>query len=234
MTLPADNSPFWAVVPAAGAGRRFGADQPKQFVRIGEQSVLAHTLQRLAAVPGLAGIVLVVADAADPGDWSQLAVPLVAVRGGAERADSVMAGLHWLVAEQGPDCWALVHDAARPGVRVADVVTLMDYCAAHDQGAILALPARDTVKAADAGAAVLETLPRDSIWLAQTPQCFRAGRLLRALIQAAEQGLPVTDEASAMQAVGEPVQLIRGHWHNTKLTEPEDLPLIEWILSQHD
>ncbi len=225
---------FWAVVPAAGLGRRMGLSQPKQFLSVAGRSLLAHSLERLASVPGLAGIVLVVRAPGQPGDWGLSDVSLVEVEGGAERSDSVLAGLEWLVAHQGAGTWALVHDAARPGVRVTDVETLMQYCRTHNHGAILGLPSRDTVKQADDTGHAVTTLDRERIWLAQTPQCFRAGPLQQALVAGREQALNVTDEASAMEAQGHPVGLVRGHWRNAKLTDPEDLDLIEWILTHND
>lgn len=225
---------FWAIVPAAGVGQRMGLDQPKQFLQVAGKSVLMHTLQRLARTPGLTGIVLVTADGAVDEDVQALSVPVTLVAGGAERADSVLAGLRHLIAEQGEDTWALVHDAARPGVRPQDVSALMAWCVQHDQGAILALPARDTVKQTSTAAEVLYTLDRDTIWLAQTPQCFRAGPLVSALQAGQDSGQVITDEASAMQAAGYRVGLVRGHWQNSKLTEPEDLELIEWILSRDE
>lgn len=225
---------FWAVVPAAGQGSRMGLAQPKQFLQVGGRSLLAHSLERLAAVPGLTGIVLVVSEPGRAGDWQISGLPLIEVQGGAERADSVLAGLEWVVANQGAETWALVHDAARPGVRVGDVEALMHYCRDQNHGAILALPSRDTVKQSSATHHAVATLDRRRIWLAQTPQCFRAGLLRQALLAGQEQALAVTDEASAMEAQGHPVGLVRGHWRNAKLTEPEDLELIEWILSNHD
>ncbi|MCH8551610.1 MAG: 2-C-methyl-D-erythritol 4-phosphate cytidylyltransferase [Natronospirillum sp.] len=225
---------FWAIVPAAGVGRRMGLDQPKQFLQVAGKSILAHTLHRLARTPGLAGIVLVTADGTTHEDIEALAVPVAPVAGGAERADSVLAGLRHLMAAQGEDTWVLVHDAARPGVRPRDVSALMAWCVQHDEGAILALPARDTVKQTSAVVEVLDTLDRDTIWLAQTPQCFRAGPLASALQAGQDSGQVITDEASAMQAAGHRVGLVRGHWQNSKLTEPEDLELIEWILNRDE
>jgi 2-C-methyl-D-erythritol 4-phosphate cytidylyltransferase len=153
-------------------------------------------------------------------------------QGGAERVDSVRAGLTALVSEQGPNSWALVHDVARPGVRAEDVVALMAHCQTTQQGAILALPVRDTVKQVREQQSY-KTLDREAVWLAQTPQCFRAEPLLQALAAAQQAGETITDEASAMEWHGQPVGVVAGHWRNFKLTEPADWPLLEWILT-HD
>lgn len=226
------NASFWAVVVAAGQGQRLGAEVPKALCVIAGQTLLMHTLTRLAAVPGLAGIMVVVQDPSWLDDLPQLPVPLRMTQGGAERADSVLAGLTALMAEQGPDVWALVHDVARPGVRTEDVLALMAHCEQTQAGAILALPVRDTVKQVQQQQS-LETLDRQAVWLAQTPQCFRAGVLMQALVDAQAAGVAITDEASAMEWAQQPVGVVAGHWRNFKLTEPADWPLIEWILT-HD
>lgn len=234
---------YWAIVPAAGRGERLGAERPKQYLPIAGQPVLHHTLQRLAATPGLRGIVLILAP--DDTHWQDdklsLPVPLFTVAGGATRADSVLAGIRWLQQHSArPEhCWALVHDAARPGLRATDVAALMAYCRRQGEGAILALPAQDTVKESAACTAGVEpsvtaTLDRGRIWLAQTPQCFPLLALGSALVAAQTAGALITDEASAMSLAGHPVGLVRGHWQNQKLTAPDDWPLIEWVLQQHD
>jgi 2-C-methyl-D-erythritol 4-phosphate cytidylyltransferase len=223
---------FWAIVVAAGQGQRLGAEVPKALRVIAGKPLLVHTLVRLAEVPELAGMVVVVQDEAWLADVPTLPIPLVVAAGGAERVDSVRAGLTALVAEQGPNTWALVHDVARPGVRAEDVVALMTHCRATQQGAILALPVRDTVKQVRQQQSY-KTLDREAVWLAQTPQCFRAESLLQALAAAQQAGETITDEASAMEWYGQPVGVVAGHWRNFKLTEPADWPLLEWILT-HD
>lgn len=246
-----DPAPVWALVPAAGIGARMAADRPKQYLPLAGQPVLHHTLLRLARIPNLSGIVLVTA-ADDP--WldgaflDRLPVPVLRVTGGAERADSVLAGLDHLASHLPPaqDPWVLVHDAARPGVRQQDITALLHHCTqlaasalpGRSVGAILAQPVRDTVKQSaqtESGSPRIEqTLPRDSLWLAQTPQCFPLQLLRSAVAQAlAGNDLP-TDEAAAIAAAGYTADLVAGHWQNLKLTTPEDLPLLEWILEQDD
>lgn len=225
---------FWALVPAAGAGRRMNAPIPKQYLEVAGKTVLQHTIDRLTQIPELSGLVL--ATASDDAR-SDIVLPshltCHRVVGGAERVNTVLAGLGKIIALAGEQVWVLVHDAARPGVRLADVERLMKHCAETQEGGLLAQPVRDTVKRSGWANRVEQTLPRDKIWLAQTPQCFRAGELFHALQGALAEGIAVTDEASAMAHFGHACHLITGHWRNMKLTEPEDLPLIEWILT-HD
>lgn len=233
--MTTSNCEFWAVVPAAGKGRRMGGETPKQYQSLAGEPMLHHTLKRLGQIPGITGIVLVLAG--DDVQWQDtdlaLSVPLYTVDGGETRADSVLAGVEWLMG-RAPHAWALVHDAARPGVRKQDVLTLMAQCQSGGEGGILALPARDTVKRAGPGGTIDTTVPRDDIWLAQTPQCFPADQLRDALRRALADAHPVTDEASAMTYAGYPVSLVRGHWQNGKLTEPDDWPLMEWVLKSDD
>ncbi|MFY0664188.1 MAG: 2-C-methyl-D-erythritol 4-phosphate cytidylyltransferase [Natronospirillum sp.] len=223
---------FWVLIPAAGTGQRMQASIPKQYLEVAGKTVLQHTIDRLASVTGLAGIVLATApddqrfDVVLPTD-----VPCHRAEGGASRADTVLAGVERIIALAGSDVWVLVHDAARPGVRVADVEQLMSVCASSGEGGILAQPVRDTVKQASQDLTIQTTLPREEIWLAQTPQCFQAGLLRQALQQALATDAAVTDEASAMTLAGHACRLVPGHWRNMKLTEPDDMPLLEWILS---
>lgn len=223
---------FWAIVVAAGQGQRLGAEVPKAMRIIAGQSLLVHTLTRLAAVPGLAGMVVVVQDHAWLAQVPPLPIPLLSARGGVARVDSVRAGLAKLIADQGPQVWALVHDVARPGVRTEDVVALMAHCKHTQQGGILALAVRDTVKHVSQLQS-LKTLDRQAVWLAQTPQCFRAQALLQALQAAQAAEVTITDEASAMEWADQPVGVVPGHWRNLKLTDTADWPLVEWILT-HD
>ena len=175
-------SGHWCVVPAAGRGRRFGGDVPKQYLRLHDKPLLLHTLERLAAHPRIAGLMLVVA--ADDASWVQsivevLGKPLLRVTGGAERADSVLAGLRALPASVAVDDCVLVHDAARPCVRAADISRLIDL-AVPAGGGLLAAPLRDTLKRADAQGRVAATEPREARWRALTPQLFPRASALRA------------------------------------------------------
>ena len=153
------------------------------------------------------------------------------VTGGAQRSDSVVAALGALLAQGELDDWVLVHDAARPCLQVSELSRLIDRVCASDTGGILAEPMVDTVKQAGDDDRVLRTLDRRRLWRAQTPQMFRLGQLYAALEGARKQGLSITDEASAMELAGHPVQLIMGSPRNLKVTLPADLELAAWYLS---
>jgi len=153
--------------------------------------------------------------------------------GGPTCADTVLAAVRQTGA--GPQDWLLVHDAARPGLPPEALARLIDACLTDDGaggniGGLLALPVADTLKRADDKARVAQTLARDGLWLAQTPQMFRASALLAALERAHEQGITVTDEASAIEAAGYAPLLVPGAARNLKLTWPEDFALMEKLL----
>ena len=228
------NSPrFWAVVPAAGVGKRMGADVPKQYLEVLGKPVLQHTLERLLSVEALAGIA--VALGADDGYWPDLPCAnhprIRRVPGGRERADSVLSGLRGLERDAAAGDWVLVHDAARLCVTRTDIETLMATLAGDPVGGILALPVSDTLKRVEAGG-ILETLDRSRIWRALTPQMCRYGLLRQALEEASEQGRIVTDEASALELQGLRPKIVEGRPDNLKITRPEDLPLAAFYLEQ--
>ena len=221
-----------ALVPCAGVGTRAGQGGPKQYSHLGGRSVVAHTLAALADCPGLHATLVVLAP--DDTEFEQHAPAFrgerawVARCGGATRAASVEAGLTAL-RERGAadDDWVLVHDAARCLLRPAWVQRLVDACRDDAVGGLLALPLADTLKAADAEGRVEATLPRDGKWLAQTPQMFRLGLLQRALREA---GPGVTDEASAVEALGLRPRLVPGELENLKVTWPGDFALAARLL----
>jgi 2-C-methyl-D-erythritol 4-phosphate cytidylyltransferase len=144
----------------------------------------------------------------------------------------VQAGLQALSKQAAPDDWVLVHDAARPCLPAQDTQRLITQVTASGTGGILAEPVVDTVKQAGADGLVAATLDRSTLWRAQTPQMFRLGELRRALDQAMQQGLEITDEASAMEMAGYPVQLVVGSSRNLKVTVPADLELAAWYLQE--
>ena len=148
--------------------------------------------------------------------------------GGPSRAETVIAALQ--DANLPPDAWVLVHDAARPGLSAASLHKLIDTCIAQQQGAILAQAVPDTVKRANGKEAIAETISRDQLWLAQTPQMFPAGLLLAALRQAQADGVEITDEASAMEHAGYAPLLVQGSRRNFKVTWTEDFEWMEkWL-----
>ncbi len=219
---------LWVVVPAAGSGRRMGAERPKQYLELNGRRVIEHTLARLAAVPSVAGMVVALA----PQDryWQDVAppagVPVETVEGGAMRHLSVRNALLWLESQTADHDWVLVHDAARPCVRSADVQRLVDELWEDETGGLLAVPAADTLKrAAGDPPRAGETIPREGLWHALTPQMFRRRPLLGAIEAAMQAGVAITDEASAMEYCGFRPRLIRGARDNLKITTPEDLEL---------
>lgn len=243
------------MVPCGGSGSRAGGNQPKQYRALAGQPVLAHTLQALARVPAVAGLVLVIAyedpwfDQAHPGlpeggfaqlptvqqrrgggsDWLQ-----VRRAAGASRAQTVLNGLRvWQDELRVPaHDWVLVHDAARCLLQPADVGRLIDACLRDPVGGLLAIPLPDTLKQESQGR-VGATVARDDKWLAQTPQMFRLGDLRQALESAARQGFDgITDESSAMERAGYCPRLVHGSPENIKLTYPPDFALAEAILKE--
>ena len=224
----------WALVPAAGSGRRFGGEVPKQYLQAAGKPLLRHALEALLAHPGIDGAVVALADgdARWPG-WTALhGKPVLACRGGAERADSVLAALAALPADVADDALVLVHDAARPNLQAADIGALLEAAAGHPDGAILAAPVRDTLKRADADGRILATEPREALWRALTPQAFRRDLLRHALHAARDAGIVVTDEAMAVERLGCRPRLVEGREDNLKVTTPADLVLADFLLSR--
>ena len=224
----------WAVVPAAGVGSRMGADLPKQYLQLAGATVLEHSLNALLASRRLSGVVVALA----PDDRRALRLPVFGderiqrVVGGEQRSDSVQAALAALLEQGDPGDWVLVHDAARPCLPADDLNRLIDRVTASGVGGLLAAAIVDTVKQATDAGLVARTLDRNLLWRAQTPQMFRLGELQAALESAKGQGLVVTDEASAMELAGHPVQLVPGSARNLKVTLPEDLQLAAWYLGE--
>ncbi len=228
-----DTPRYWGVIPAAGQGTRMGAGRPKQYLELAGRRVLEHTLERLAADPRIAGIV--VALGPDDADWGRLTMPagveVRTVTGGAERCHSVLNALASLAGRAAPTDWVLVHDAARPCLRPTDLSRLLDTLAEDPIGGLLAVPVRDTMKRAGAGDRVEATVDRSGLWHALTPQMFRVQALREALGKAIAAGVPVTDEAAAMEWAGHRPRLVTGAGDNLKITRPEDLPLAAYYLA---
>ncbi|PKG02821.1 MULTISPECIES: 2-C-methyl-D-erythritol 4-phosphate cytidylyltransferase [Alcanivorax] len=226
---PAIAGPLYAVVPAAGVGSRMGAGIPKQYLSLTGQTLAEHTLNRLLSFAPIHKVVVAVSG--DDPWWPTLSVSrhprIQTVNGGDTRAASVRNGVAAVIEEGGEDAWVLVHDMARPLVRLSDIQLLLDQ--AGDRGAILALPVVDTIKQADASQYIKSTLDRECIWRALTPQLFPARGLLGAL-QGDLDG--ITDEASAMEKNGWQPALVAGHSDNIKVTVPDDLPLARFYLSR--
>ena len=225
-------SSVWAVVPAAGSGRRMAAEVPKQYLKLNGVPILEHTLRALLACPDIRGVVVVL----DPSDRradaiASLADPRVSrAAGGAERADSVLAGLQAVATEAGAEDWVLVHDAARPCISVGVLRSLISSCTAAGVGTVMAQASVDTLKRVSEDNRVLETLDRQVIWRAQTPQMFKLLELMSALSTALIDDITITDESMAMELAGYPVSILEGPSTNIKITLPADLEMAEIIL----
>ncbi len=224
----------WVIVPAAGSGQRFGALVPKQHVLIDGRSLLEWTIGRLAGVPQITGLLVVLAanDALWPGLQSLAGKPVLTAIGGSERADSVLAGLLALPTWVQDSDFVLVHDAARPCVRSSDIEKLL-HAIAGTNGGLLAAPLRDTLKRQvdqSRPTHVEQTVPRAGLWRALTPQAFRRAALTAALKDAKAQGKVPTDEAQAMEAQGMQPLLVEGAEDNIKVTTAHDLAFAQFLL----
>ena len=223
--------PIWALVPAAGVGRRMGADVPKQYLPLGEGCVLEHTVARLRAHAAVRGVVISVAE--DDPYFSTLAIAaqVERVAGGIERSDSVLNALNYVCAQGRGDDWAMVHDAVRPCVHSDDLTRLVEYSRKTGRGAILAAPVRDTMKQVEDGR-ITKTVERENLWHALTPQLFPVRALRDALRLAVTDGVSVTDEAQAMERVGQAPAVVQGRADNIKITRAEDLELAALFIRQ--
>lgn len=210
------------------------ADRPKQYLTLLGRPVLAHTLTRLHSAFPNARLVLCLDD--DDHWFTEEWVPFAdwqRVTGGAERMDSVFNALSAINA--GDDDLVLVHDVARPCVTREDLLALHQAVQQHATGALLAMPVADTMKRASSSGSSLHSESRDALWHALTPQGFRYRQLYHALSHAMQQGTLITDEASAVEALGDTPQLVLGRRDNLKVTHPDDLALAAAILtSQRD
>ena len=228
------NNTVWAVVPAAGIGSRMQADRPKQYLDLDGKTVLEHTLQRLASHPKIKGIIVAVAES-DPW-WPQISIPcdipIHVVVGGETRADSVLHALNELATFSEDNPWVLVHDAARPCLRHQDIDHMITSLYEHPVGGILGVRVNDTVKRSNSQNEIVETVSREGLWRASTPQMFHLLALKSALQTAKDQQLTVTDEASAMELSGLHPMMIEGHSDNIKITVPQDLALASLFLQQ--
>jgi 2-C-methyl-D-erythritol 4-phosphate cytidylyltransferase len=225
---------FWAVIPAAGVGKRMKADRPKQYLMLGKRTVLQQTIAIFEQHPQIAGIVVIVTKG-DP-YWAELHVetnkPLLVADGGTERCHSVLNGLELLQHHAADSDWVLVHDAARPCLRQEDIDHLIAELQQEDVGGILAVPVRDTMKRDDGTGRISRTEERSGMWHALTPQMFPLGLLRGVLQRALADGFEVTDEASALEHAGLQPKLVEGHADNIKITRPEDLALAAFFLQQ--
>jgi 2-C-methyl-D-erythritol 4-phosphate cytidylyltransferase len=228
---------FWCIVPAAGIGKRMQADCPKQYLTLPitpAMTILEHTLMRLLEIQIFEKIVVAISD--EDCYWDHLSISksekIMCTKGGAERADSVLSCLHALQSQANEQDWVLVHDAARPCITAYDIKQLIDKIVDDNIGGILALPSNDTLKKTEKNI-IVSTLDRRQIWRALTPQMFRYGMLKHSLEQT-KGDQRITDEASALEALGLTPKIVEGRFDNIKVTHPEDLTLAAFFITQQN
>jgi len=209
------------------------ADVPKQYLQIAGKTILEHTIERLVSHPKIDGVVVAVA--ADDIRWGTLKFntkkPIIKTLGGEQRCHSVKNALYEVSRHGAEQDWVLVHDAARPCLRHQDLDKLITQLSQHLVGGLLALPVKDTLKRADDKQRVMETVERDMLWRALTPQMFRLHLIRKVLNNAIDKGIIVTDESSAVEQAGYQPKLVEGHADNIKITTPDDLALAANILA---
>lgn len=239
MSLTKTTSRIVALVPSAGVGARAqsqvptatsNAAMPKQYRLLAGVPMLRRSVQALLNEPRIEQVRVVVAlgDLLAVQCLADLPRTVCCPCGGATRAQTVLNGLQ--DAQLRAEDWVLVHDAARPGLPAEALARLIDSCLPHAVGGLLAMPVADTVKRSHLTLpkTVQQTIARESLWLAQTPQMFRAGLLEQALVAAIERNASITDESSALEAAGHAPLLIQGSPLNAKVTWPEDF---DWVQS---
>ena len=219
---------YFALIPAAGVGARMAADGPKQYLALGGKPMLRHTLDAFGASALISHTYVVVSAADGQIDAVAPAAGVTVLRcGGDSRLASVRNALAAMRAEVGDADWVLVHDAARPGLTAELIARLITTVGDDPAGGLLALPVVDTVKRCGAG---VSTVAREGLWLAQTPQMFRY-RLLSDALAAASDASLITDDASAVEALGFSPRLVEGHPRNLKVTLPADIRIADMYLA---
>lgn len=236
MEISNDTQPknrYFCIIPAAGIGRRFGTQCPKQYWQIQGKTILEHSLSKFLYHPKIEKIVVVI----HPEDklWPQFRYEayfdkVITAVGGVERCHSVLNGLHALAPFSQAQDWVLVHDAVRPCVRISDIDKLISSVENHPIGGILGMRVSDTLKRTNEQNQIVNTLNRENIWQALTPQMFRMEILFQALEKSVQNKNPVTDEAAAIESLGFIPLIIQGHRENIKITHNEDLALAEKYL----
>jgi 2-C-methyl-D-erythritol 4-phosphate cytidylyltransferase len=227
-----EHSRCWAIIPAAGIGTRMQADRPKQYLTLQKKPLLTHVVDLFSAQSFIEKVVVVL-NAKDHW-WSALSLShpqkVLTAIGGKERVHSVLLGLAFLTDFASEEDWVLVHDAARPCLQSQDILRLIQELRDHPVGGLLGMPVVDTLKRVNQNDDIIETVSRNQLWQAQTPQCFRYGILKKAIENALDQQQVVTDESSAVELLGLKPKMILGDARNMKITFPEDLALVERLM----
>ena len=225
---------IWAIVPAAGIGRRMHSSVPKQYLKIHGRTLMEHAIERLLSVSALEKIVVVI----HPNDMLYKAIDLLridrvlVVTGGKSRYYSVLNGLTVLTDFADTKDWVMVHDVARPCIRTSDLDDLVEQLTDHCVGGLLGMPVRDTMKRIASNREVTETINRETFWHAFTPQMFRINLLYELLKKALNDNITITDEASVMEYAGFSPLMIEGHSDNIKVTHGADLALAALYIQQ--
>lgn len=226
---------IWLVVPAGGVGQRMGGDLPKQYLPIQNLPIIEHTLKALCAIKSIDGLIMGLS--ASDNHWKDNYAPTklkLRVDAGKSRAQTVENCLHAISAFASFEDWVLVHDAVRPCIKPSEVEQLIEIVLKTGIGGILATPINDTIKRTILNAQAQEkiecSIPRERLWRAMTPQMFKLGDLLKALKSARLNGLKISDEASAIEAMGEQPLLIACSPNNIKITTPDDLHFADMLL----
>lgn len=224
----------WAVVPAAGVGRRMGGDIPKQYLDLSGRRIIDHTLSRLLSHPRITAVYVALSEedaywelcdyASDP--------RVIRVAGGEARYQSVLNALNSLLEQASDDDWVLVHDAARPCLSDADLSRLIETLHEHPVGGLLGVPVSDTLKWVDSANGVDATVSREGLWRAFTPQMFRLGLLISSIQAAILSDATITDEAGAMELSGYTPKIVEGESTNIKITRPGDMQLARLYLQK--
>jgi len=220
------------LIPAAGRGKRMGAEKPKALLPLGDRPILIHTLQKFEDCPQV-DEVLPLLPPGEGMDWAGESVRRFGLKkvyqilpGGEERQDSVYRGLQAL---RGKADWVIIHDGVRPFVSPELIQQVLSETRRW-KAVVVALPASETIKEGSPENEVVRTVDRRRLWMIQTPQSFEYPLILRAHEEARREGFLGTDDASLVERLGIPVKILRGSRFNFKITTPEDLVLAEAFL----
>lgn len=226
------NARYWVVIPAAGVGKRMGVDKPKQYIQVSDKTILEHTIDCFIDREEIEKIVVAISNTDEY--WPELEISkhekVITAPGGAERYQSVFNGLKELEGKSDKNDWVLVHDAARPCLSQSAIDRLMIELRENEVGGILAMPCRDTMKRSNESNEITDTVERESLWHAQTPQMFKYEKLYSAINDVIEKDLIVTDEAMAIELSGFKPLLVEGHLENIKITHKDDLKYLQTYL----
>jgi 2-C-methyl-D-erythritol 4-phosphate cytidylyltransferase len=225
---------FFAIIPAAGSGQRMESAICKQYLPLHGKAIIRHTLDVILNDQRFTKTIVALAE--NDNDWKKLGLDhpkLTTVLGGKERYHSVFNALISLEQEANPNDWILVHDAVRPCLHPSDIDNLISVLQDHPVGGLLGIPVRDTLKRVTNDQHVTTTIDRNELWCAYSPQMFRYGILCKALKAVIADGIAVTDEASAIEYLGEKPKMVQGRFDNIKITFADDVKLAEMIVDKY-